>query len=258
MNTSDQEPSLFEVRLSAFSGPLDLLCHLIERRELDASRIKVTELVSQYVAFALKTKRASLQELAEFFFMASRLMLGKVRSLFPATDDESDSDSDVMDDFEDIDESALLEALKRFRPYRAAVVWMAEQQRKRESHFLRIQEGEGPPWFDMGDLYGLAQLWWSTIDEYKRRRSNDEDLTEDYFMEEIPDAIPEEVLVEQRMGDIVHYLNEVGTGTLGSIFRVFPDSGLIVTLLALLELSRLGKINLKQVNSWGDVNVVAC
>lgn len=257
MNIPDQPSSSFEVQLSAFSGPLDLLCHLIESRELDASQINVTELVSQYVAFALKTRRASLQELADFFFMASRLMLGKVRSLFPASNVEVETD-DLSEEFDEADETELLEALKRFRPYRAAVVWMAEQQKKREGHFLRIQEGEGPPWFDVGDLFGLAQLWWSTIEEYKRRRGNDEDLGEEYFMEEIPDAIPEEVLVEQRMGDIIHYLGETESGTFGSIFRMFPDSGIIVTLLALLELSRLGKISLKQVNSWGDVIIVVC
>ena len=219
----------FEVQLGAFTGPLDLLCHLIESREIDAAKIKLTDLISQYVHFALMTKRATLSELADFFAMASRLLLGKVRALFPSTPRDEEPDE--------------------------AVLWMRQQQEQRERSFMRIIEGEGPPWYDIGDLYGLARLWWSTIEEYnqKRRRGTDED----YFMEEIPDAVPEEVLVEQRMEDIMNRL-ENGTGTgLRELMRLFPVGSLIVTLLALLELSRMGKIHLSQEEVWGEVQVLA-
>lgn len=245
----------FEVQLGAFTGPLDLLCHLIESREIDAAKIKLTDLISQYVHFALMTKRATLPELADFFAMASRLLLGKVRALFPSTPrDEEPDEEDLPYDFEG-EEEALRGALERFRPYRRAVIWMRQQQEQRERSFMRIIEGEGPPWYDIGDLYGLARLWWSTIEEYnqKRRRGTDED----YFMEEIPDAVPEEVLVEQRMEDIMNRL-ENGTGTgLRELMRLFPVGSLIVTLLALLELSRMGKIHLSQEEVWGEVQVLA-
>ena len=52
-NSIDQEDRRgFEVQLGAFSGPLDLLCHLVESREMNPANINLTELVSQYASRA--------------------------------------------------------------------------------------------------------------------------------------------------------------------------------------------------------------
>ena len=87
----------FEVQLGAFSGPLDLLCHLVESREMDPAKLNLTELVSQYVQFLLDSNRTTLNEMAEFFAFASRLLLRKVRSLFPQQPGEEAAE-DISDD----------------------------------------------------------------------------------------------------------------------------------------------------------------
>ena len=55
----------FEVQLGSFSGPLDLLCHLAESREMDAVKLNLTELVTQYIDFLVRAKGATLNELAD-------------------------------------------------------------------------------------------------------------------------------------------------------------------------------------------------
>ncbi|NLX74497.1 MAG: hypothetical protein GXZ13_01405, partial [Synergistaceae bacterium] len=57
--TTELESENFEVQLGSFSGPLDLLCHLVEGREMDPAKLNITELVSQYVNFLLNSKRTS-------------------------------------------------------------------------------------------------------------------------------------------------------------------------------------------------------
>lgn len=257
----------FQVTLGDFSGPLDLLCHLVESRAMDASSLKLTEVLSQYVSYMLVAKKATLPELAEFFSLASRLLLRKVRALIPRLDgsdaDAADpgladgEDVDLLDD-DGMDEETLQMLLERFKPYRTAAAVLQEKKERRERHFVRISDEGGPPWFDIGDLYGLSTLWWGLIEDYSRHRAAG---TESGFLMEIPDAVPEEVQVDRRMEEIRALLGESGHRTLRGLLEHFGGdglrSGLIVTLLALLELSRLGQLNLAQSEQWGEVEIAA-
>ncbi|MDR1885443.1 MAG: hypothetical protein LBQ56_04155 [Synergistaceae bacterium] len=252
----------FNVTLGEFSGPLDLLCALVEKQEMDASSLRLTDVLSQYVEFLLTTKRATLMELADFFSLASRLLVRKVRSLLPRVDVSGDPDGAPGADCADgllgpdgeTDELRLEEMLERFKPYRSAAAYLAGMKERRDRCLVRISDEGGPPWFDMGDLYGLSTLWWSLIDEHSRRRSAGSGQA---FIMEIPDAAPEEVLVEARMGEIEKIMEELRRVNLSGLLMSFGDGGLIVTLLALLELSRLGKLALSQPETWGDVEVAA-
>jgi segregation and condensation protein A len=250
----------FQVTLGDFSGPLDLLCHLVESNTIDASSVKLTDLLSQYVSYLLGANRATLAELAEFFSLASRILIRKVRSLMPKdgsdmADEEPPDDPDasgaIVPDGE-ADEAELRAMLERFRPYRSAALRLMEMKASRERSSVRISDEGGPPWFDIGDLYGLATLWWSLIEERRRARSA---ASERGFLAEIPDAAPEEVLVERRMDEVDEVLRESGGASLRALLERFGPGGLIVTLLALLELSRLGRLRITQAEPWGDVAI---
>ena len=256
------DESVFQVNLGDFSGPLDLLCHMVESRAIDASTVKLTDVLSQYVSYMLLAKRATLAELAEFFSLATRLLLRKVRALVPGAQgpDEADDgaffepgDEDVLAD-DGLDEETLRAMLERFKPYRAAALHLMRRKEERERHFVRISDEGGPPWFDIGDLDGLARHWWGLIDEYSRSRDIG---TEERFLMDVPDAVPEEVLVEQRMDEVMDYLAERSEASLHTLLIAFGGEGLIVTLLALLELSRLGRLKLRQEETWGEVEIAA-
>ncbi|MDR1965786.1 MAG: segregation/condensation protein A [Synergistaceae bacterium] len=249
----------FRVTLQDFSGPLDLLCHLVESRSIDASSVRLTDVLSQYVSYLLSSKSATLAELAEFFSLASRLLIRKVRSLLPsANEPESEegapSEIDSETQMDEMDEETLAAMLERFKPYRAAAMRLEELKAARERMFVRISDEGGPPWFDIGDLYGLSTLWWRLIGA--RSRASDAG-SRDGFLMEIPDATPEEVLVERRMDDVCEFLSQAGATTLSALLAHFGAGGLIVTLLALLELSRLGRLGVSQSCEWGDVEIGA-
>lgn len=248
----------FLVTLGDFSGPLDLLCHLVETRAMDASTLKLSDLLAQYVSYLLSTRKATLAELAEFFSFASRLLLRKVRALIPGTADDGEDEAASFSEeeavfTEEMDEATLAELLERFKPYRAAAALLAARKEARELSFVRVCDEGGPPWFDIGDLYGLATLWWGLIEVHDRRRSAG---TRDGFLLEVPDAVPEEVLVDQRMEEVRAVLAELGGTRLRALLDRYPGE-LVVTLLALLELSRLGRLRLCQEEVWADVEVAA-
>jgi segregation and condensation protein A len=220
--------------------------------------VKLTEVLSQYVSYMLTAKKATLHELADFFSLASRLLLRKVRSLFPGAEGEAGDaellcDEDGVSPDGEMDEERLRVLLERFKPYRAAALKLSELKNERERSFVRVSDEGGPPWFDIGDLYGLSTHWWSLIEE--RSRHNREARTD--FLSEIPDAVPEEILVEQRMAEVVKRLDGINDTSLRELLGAFGSGELVVTLLALLELSRLGRIALSQSGVWGDVRIVA-
>lgn len=75
------EPGL-EVSLGVFSGPLAVLLHLIESRQLDVLTVPLAELADGYVAH-LATNPIDPGQLAEFVAIAAQLILLKSRSLLP-------------------------------------------------------------------------------------------------------------------------------------------------------------------------------
>jgi segregation and condensation protein A len=78
---SGVEPG-FEVDLPVFSGPLAVLLHLIESRQLDVLTVPLADLADGYVAH-LATHPVDSAQLAEFVAMAAQLILLKSRSLLP-------------------------------------------------------------------------------------------------------------------------------------------------------------------------------
>ena len=251
----ETEP-VFEITLKDFSGPLDLLCHLVESREINVTAVSLSEVLSQYVTYLLTARKATLAELAEFFSLASRILIRKVRSLIPRDPAESETDfEEIADDAADdeLSDEELTMMLERFKPYRSAALRLGDLKREREKSFARVsEEGGGPPWFDIGDLFSLSTLWWNLIEGYSRARSRS---IMDDFMDEIPDAVPQEIQVDNRMEDIRAFMAGSPDTTLSALLRHFGAGALIVTLLALLELSRLGKIGVSQDAEWGDIYV---
>lgn len=244
----------FEVQLGDFSGPLDLLCHLVDIREMDPVKLNLTELLSQYVRFLMDGSRVTLNEMAEFFAFASRLLLRKIHSLFPSQ--PADEPEDICtDDYEQTEEE-LSRMLELFRPYRNAAAHLAERQRARERCFTRSFDEELTPFYDLGDLYGLALRWFELLDEYGRRQSTS-GWDDEMLWDEIPDAVPEERQVEQRMDELLQVIRNGEKLSLRELLTERSRKALIVTLLALLELSRLGMVRIEQWETLGDVIVVA-
>ncbi len=71
------------VRLESFEGPLDLLLFLIQSQELDISKISITKITDQYLAYVLLMQELNFDIASEFLVMASTLILWKSKALLP-------------------------------------------------------------------------------------------------------------------------------------------------------------------------------
>lgn len=250
---------ILEVTVEGFSGPLDLLCHLVESRQLQASKIKMAQLVRIYGAYLSKTRNASVEAIAEFFFMVASLLLQKVTSLLPSyeNNDAFVDDEPAQDD--EISEEELLARIERFKPYRAATSWLQDHKISQDRHFRRLNKvSDDDPIFDICELYTLCRMWWDIQERILKGTDSKEENIEfdDDDWSGVPESIPDEERIQNRIEEITEQLQNSQELMLNDILTVRTTSQLVVTLLALLEMCRMSKVSVWQEEPFGDVRII--
>lgn len=84
-----------DVKTSVFEGPLELLLALVEREELDIFQVSLANVTDAYLAEIAAREIADPQEMAEFLWMAARLLLVKSIRLLPG-EVPSDEETDLL------------------------------------------------------------------------------------------------------------------------------------------------------------------
>ena len=230
-----------------FYDTLITLINLLESRQIEASQVNVSEVIKVYASYLLRSEKMSLSEIAEFLTKAATLVLSKVRALFPQTADEigeEDKEEDVTLDASGTPSSISL------HPFRVAAIYLEILSYRRSKHFTRQVE-EVRPLYEVGDLYFLASLWWSLINKFNSKtKPSAQDMVNLLIKED-----PEET-IEARIEDIKNSLSRRKELTLLELLKDKTGKSFVVsTIVALLELARIGIIYLNQKQQFGDIYV---
>src|SRR5690348_18269626 len=89
----ESAPSRLAVTTAVFEGPLELLLALVEREEVDIFKVSLAKVTDAYLEEIAAREIPDPQEMAEFLWMAARLLLLKSMRLLPGetpTDDETE------------------------------------------------------------------------------------------------------------------------------------------------------------------------
>lgn len=232
----------FAIRLPAFEGPMDLLLYLIRRSEVDIYDIPIERVTEQYIEVLGSTESLDLEVAGEFFVMASTLMYIKSRMLLPKKDQGSNED---MED-DDIDPRwELVQQLLEYRKFKEA----AEDIRKLILSSNDLISRIGPrdaleaverplkP-VDRVDL-------WNTFNSVLRRLA--ERIDEGQIN-------AEQVTVSDRMELVLLRIKHNKNFLFSDLFEFSTTiTTIVATFLAILELTRLNKITLKQDRAFGDI-----
>jgi len=124
----------YTVRLPVFEGPLDLLLHLIEERELDITKVSLAAVTDQYLEYINHLDTVEPEKLADFLIMAAQLLLIKSRSLLPQPPAEPEEEEEDIGD-------ELVRRLIEYRKYKSA----AQDLQFRQDHGLRAYARLLPP-----------------------------------------------------------------------------------------------------------------
>ncbi len=83
------------VRLDSFEGPLDLLLFLIQSHELDISKVSISEITDQYLAYVRLMQELNFDFASEFLVMAATLLHWKSKAILPQ---EGNADANAQDE----------------------------------------------------------------------------------------------------------------------------------------------------------------
>ena len=132
MNFSDSIN--FNVDLTNYKGPLDVLLDLAKSQKVDLEKISVTKLADQFHDFITKTKKLNLELASEYLLMATWLTYLKSKLLLPESDEEVFKAREVAE--------KLKLQLKKLELIRLLSYQMLKRNRLGKDIFLRGMKGK--------------------------------------------------------------------------------------------------------------------
>jgi segregation and condensation protein A len=120
----------FRAELEAFSGPLDLLLHLIRKEEVDIFDVQVSRITDRYLAAVKTMEFFDINLAAEFLVVAATLMEIKSRTLLPPAEllDEADEDDPGTE---------LVRRLLEYKEFKEAASDLGERAQEQSTRFPR-------------------------------------------------------------------------------------------------------------------------
>lgn len=129
--TTPGQKTGYRVRLAVFEGPLDLLLHLIEREELDITRVSLARVTDQYLEYLSALEELPVDDLSDFVVIAARLLLIKSQALLPRPPlPLQPEDEDPGDE--------LIRQLLAYKQFKEAAEHLNERQEQGQRSYVRL------------------------------------------------------------------------------------------------------------------------
>ena len=250
MASSASEQARYVVHLPIFEGPLDLLLHLIEKRQMEITTISLMSVTDQYLAYLRQweAEQLPLANMAAFVSIAARLLFIKSQSLLPQSNKE-EMNSEVQAAV------VMAEELQQHLIEYKRAKDIAKHLRQREEAGLQTYGRSGllagieaqlawtPPTLVGLEAQSLAQAFQRLLELQTKDITTDTDL--------VPVA---RVRVSERIDEIMGHLQERVSVTLEEILRdEHSRFVIIVTFLAVLELWKWQRISVTQDELMGPI-----
>lgn len=232
-------PDALEVILEAFEGPLDLLLYLIKRQNLNILDIPIADITRQYVEYVELMKDLHLELAAEYLLMAAMLAEIKSRMLLPRLESEEEIEEDPR--------AELVRRLQEYERYKQAAEDIDTLLRVGRDIYLVSAESTDkkivrlPPRVEMKDLMLAFKEVLIRTETYAHHHIQLEPLS-----------------VRERMTEVLSRVKKDSFTEFSTLFTVQEGrSGVVVTLLAILELIKQSLIELIQNQPFGPIHVKA-
>jgi len=232
-----QTYSNYKISTEVYEGPLDLLLNLIEKAELDITKLSLAKVTQQYLDHLQTITDRDPLEVSAFLVIATKLVYIKSSILLP-------SQSDMASDEEDIGDQ-LAKQLMEYKQYKEKALWLHERQEKGCRNYYRVTS---PPKInerlDMSDVnaYDLVDI-----------------LLDLYFQLEnttpMSDVVTiSAITIKNRIASLVKTFQQKRTCNLRELLSEgFSRLDLVVTFLALLELIKNHSLIASQMDLFADI-----
>jgi segregation and condensation protein A len=232
-------PDALEVFLDTFEGPLDLLLYLIRKENLDILDIPIAEITRQYTDYIELMQNMRLELAAEYLVMAAMLAEIKSRMLLPRPA--------AVEEDEDDPRAELVRRLQEYERFKQAAEDIDELPRIGRDVY---QAGAGagnrqvvklPPEVQLPDLIAAFQDVIKRASMYAHHHVQLESLS-----------------VRERMSSVLERIRASHFTRFNDLFSVEEGRmGVVVTFLAVLELSKESLLEITQAEAFAPIHVKA-
>ena len=232
----------YTIKMTNFEGPLDLLCHLIDKNKMDIFDIKINDITDQYLEYLKYMDQMNLEITSEFIVMASKLIYLKSKQLLPVDKEEEEE--------EDFDLVKLLVEYKKYKD-------MTSVFRERLDNFgrrvyklpekIELPKGKLETVFEPSLIVDTYAAF--VRKEIEKKNVNAENINRI--------AVSEKYTIKSKIKEILKTLWKKPKFIFNKLFNVNkkPKAEVVTAFLSLLELSKLKRISVTQDSLFGDINV---
>jgi segregation and condensation protein A len=230
----------YTVKLPVFEGPLDLLLHLIEERELDITKVSLAAVTDQYLEYMSQVEELQPDKLADFLIVAAKLLLIKSRMLLPQPPDEMDEEEE-----EDVGDE-LVRRLLEYRKFKNAAAALQAREEQGMRAYARLMVPAEPQRSFRLEGVTLDALAEAVRQAMMTRPSSTVDTV----------VTPLHVSLPEKIAHLETLLDNEGRFSFNALLKEAQSRAeIIVTFLALLQLIKRRKVVVEQSQLFGEILV---
>jgi len=220
----------FEIDLERFSGPLDLLLHLIRNQDVDIFDIPIARITHQFLDAIRNLERWELERAGEFLEMAATLVRIKAQMLFPRRADDEEGEDPRAD---------LVRRLLEYEHFREAARLLEQAERDRSRLFARgfVEVRPTPRLADLPLDTAWDEVWSAAVRMAERLGAE----------EPVHTVRGREVKMEDKMDEIIaalHHARRVEFAQLVAPWGTRIHA--VASLLACLEMAKRSMVRVRQ------------
>ncbi|MCL4515132.1 MAG: segregation/condensation protein A [Firmicutes bacterium] len=241
----------YNVQLEIFSGPMDLLLHLIQKNEMSIYDIPIARITEQYLEYLATLQELDVDIASDFLVMAATLIHMKARLLLPKAPpaEGEESEEEELDPREEL--ARRLMEYKKYKEASNLLRALGESQNLVWTRDILLEAAGQPP----SQAEAFPALEGVSLDDLVAALKNVlAGLTE---TEETSYRVPKERFsIRQKMRDILRLLRQERRLSFQQLFGSHRSrTEVVVSFLALLELIRLGLAAARQSLSFGAIEL---
>ena len=235
----------YRVQFDVFEGPLDLLLHLVKKQEVDIYQVNLTRIASEFVAYIDQMRELDLEIAGEFLVMAATLIYIKSRELLPA---DQKPEAQIGEEDEEDPRFELIRRLVEYKKFKDA----AGELQSLEIRMDQVYEHRSPPVVlpeiepqrrEPVSIFDLIQAVSVILKRFGER-------------DDVREIQADPYTVSEKMAALRILIQEKGRFRFSELFAEARSRGeVVVTFLAMLELTRLRHLQVIQSEDFGEIEV---
>ena len=232
----------YTIKMTNFEGPLDLLCHLIDKNKMDIFDIKINDITDQYLEYLKYMDQMNLEITSEFIVMASKLIYLKSKQLLPVDKEE-----------EEEEEFDLVKLLVEYKKYKDMTSVFRERLDNFGRRVYKLPEKIELPKGKLETVFEPSLIV-DTYAAFVRKEIEKKNVNAEKINRI---AVSEKYTIKSKIKEILKTLWKKPKFIFNKLFNVNkkPKAEVVTAFLSLLELSKLKRISVTQDSLFGDINV---